>query len=128
MNKPEKFFAAISLTVNAFLIFAASVGTVTAIALMERADIRSVPPELLSTLVLTAVLVQFGEIAPKTLAARGATGWALVVARPMEFIIWAETVFIYLFTLVPRTIYRLAGGDPKRMGAVSHRGRAADAH
>ena len=119
VNKPEKFFAAISLTVNAFLIFTAAIGTVMAIGLVERADIRALPPELIATLVLTGIIVQFGEIAPKTLAARGATGWALVVARPIEFIIWAETIFIALFTIIPKLLYRLAGGDPKQMVGLS---------
>ena len=116
VNRHEKFFAAILLTENAFLVFASVVGTIMTIDLVERANIRAVPPELLATIVLTIVLVQFGEIIPKTLAARGANGWSLIVARPIQFFMWAETVVLYLFTIVPRLIYRFAGGDPNRMG------------
>ena len=116
VNKHEKFFAAILLTENAFLIFASAVGTVMTINLAEQVDIGGVPPELIATFVLTIVIVQFGQIIPKTLAARGANGWSLIVARPIQFVMWAETVVLYLFTLVPKLIYRLAGGDPGRMG------------
>ena len=115
LSNHDKFFASILLTENAFLIFASSVGTVIAFDLADRFDIQFIPPELLATLVLTIVIVQFGEITPKTLAARGSGLWSLVVARPVQWVMWIETWIIFLFTLVPRFIYRLAGGDPNRM-------------
>lgn len=115
LSKHDKFFSAILLTENAFLIFASSVGTVITFNLIDRFDIKFIPPELLATFVLTIIIVQFGKIMPKTLAARGSGIWSLVVARPVQWTIWIETWILFLFTLIPGFIYRLAGGDPNRM-------------
>lgn len=106
LENREKFFAAILLTENAFIIFASSVGTAIAINIWSAHG----PVLLLAPLVMTVFIVILGEITPKTLAAGAAERWALVVAGPVSVIMWLETYLIYFFTLLPRWIIRLMGG------------------
>jgi putative hemolysin len=59
---------------------------------------------------MTVLIVAFGEITPKTLAATASDRWSLVIARPIAAVMFLETFIIYLFTLLPRLILRTMGG------------------
>lgn len=105
LDQHEKFFATILLTENAFIIFASSMGTVMAIAILgDRGALLLVAP-----LVMTVIIVTFGEITPKTLAAASAERWSLIIARPIGFIMYLETFVIYFFTILPRLIFKVMG-------------------
>ena len=103
----EKFFATILLTENAFIIFASSLGTALAINLAG----GNPALVLIAPLVMTVVIVTFGEITPKTLAAGAAERWSLIVARPISVIMYLETSVIYLFTLLPRWLAKMMGKE-----------------
>jgi putative hemolysin len=103
VGQHERFFATILLTENAFIIFATSLGTSLAIALLG----GSATSVAIATAFMTVVIVTFGEITPKALAAQASERWAMVVARPIEFVMKLETFLIYLFTLLPRGLGRL---------------------
>ncbi|MFQ6029415.1 MAG: hemolysin family protein [Dehalococcoidia bacterium] len=103
LSRHEKFSATILLTENAFIIFASSVGAAMAINLVGGSEAAI----LMSTLVMIVFIVIFGEITPKALAAGASERWSLIIARPIELVMLAETFIIYLFTLVPRGITRL---------------------
>src|SRR5918992_1187812 len=104
--RPEKFFSTILLTENAFIIFASSFGTAMAINLLGGGEASI----LIATSVMTVLIVAFGEITPKTLAATASDRWSLVIARPIAAVMFLETFIIYLFTLLPRLILRTMGG------------------
>ena len=106
VEKHEKFFAAILLTENAFIILASSVGTAVAISLLGSNAFSVV----IATVVMTLLIVIFGEITPKSLAARASERWSVVVGRPVEIIMTIETPIIFVFTLLPRMILKLLGG------------------
>ncbi|MEK7778089.1 MAG: hemolysin family protein, partial [Chloroflexota bacterium] len=63
-----------------------------------------------ATIVTTVIIVMFGEIAPKSLAAQGAERWSLAVGRIIEVVMRLETWIIFLFTLPPRLVLWLMGG------------------
>lgn len=106
VSRHENFFATILFTENAFIILASSVGTAMAISIFGDGGITV----LLTTLVLTVLIVAFGEITPKALAAQAAGRWSLIVARPVEILMTLETFLIYFFTLLPKGILMLMGG------------------
>jgi putative hemolysin len=112
LARPEKFFSTILLTENAFIIFASSFGTAMAINLLGGGE-ASV---LIATLIMTVLIVAFGEITPKTLAATASDRWSLVIARPIAAVMFLETFIIYLFTLLPRLIFRIMGGRQHTWG------------
>ena len=106
VDRHEKFFATILLTENAFIILATSVGTAFAISLLG-SNPYSV---LVATVSMTLLVVVFGEITPKSLAARASERWSVVVGRPVEIVMALETPILFIFTLLPRLILKLMGG------------------
>ncbi|MBI4298336.1 MAG: HlyC/CorC family transporter [Chloroflexi bacterium] len=105
VERHDKFFATILLTENAFIILASSLGTALAISLLGDRGSTLV----IATVLLTIVIVTFGEITPKSIAAQMATRWSLVVSRPVELIMKVETPLIHLFSLVPSLVFRALG-------------------
>ena len=105
LSQHEKFFATILLSQNAFTIFATALGTALAADLLQDAGSAA----LLTTLILTVTISIFGEITPKTLAATYSERWSLAAAYPVRWMMLLSTPFIYLFTVVPRLIYKALG-------------------
>ncbi len=105
LEQHEKFFATILLTENALIIFASSMGTAMAIKILDDQGALL----LVAPLLMTVVIVIFGEITPKTLAAAFSERWSLVVARPIRLIMYLETFVIYFFTILPRLIFKVMG-------------------
>jgi putative hemolysin len=112
LSKPEKFFSTILLTENAFIIFASSFGTAMAITLLGGSEASI----LIATAIMTVVIVTFGEITPKTLAANFADRWALIIARPIGLVMLLETPVIYFFTVLPRIVMKFFGGHGHSFG------------
>ena len=109
VNQHEKFFSTILFTENAFIILASVMGSQLALSLVGENSIGI----LLAALIMTVLIVQFGEITPKTLAAHAAERWSLVIARPIAIVMAVETYVIYLFTLLPRLILKVIGGEQR---------------
>ena len=120
LSQHEKFFATILLSQNAFTIFATAIGTALAAELLQNAGYAA----LLTTVVMTVTISIFGEITPKTLAATYSERWSLAAARPVALVMLLSTPFIYLFTVVPRLIYKLQN-IARRMAAEPVRRRTS---
>ena len=64
----------------------------------------------IATLVITALVLLFGESAPKSYAVENSESWALRIARPLR---WAETVLLPLivtFDYLTRVVNTVTGG------------------
>jgi putative hemolysin len=105
VEQHEKFFATILLTENAFIIMSSSVGTALAISVLGESALSI----LVATVAMTFLVVVFGEITPKSLAAKAPERWSMVVGRPVQIIMLLETPIIFGFTLLPRLIMRMFG-------------------
>ena len=103
----EKFFATILLSQNAFTIFATALGTALAADLLEDSGSAA----LLTAVIMTVTISIFGEITPKTLAATYSERWSLAAAHPVRWTMLLCTPFIYIFTVVPRLIYKALGSS-----------------
>ncbi len=97
----DKLFATILLTENGFIIFASSVGTTLALRIFGQQGF------LVASIVMTVLIVLFGEITPKTFAARNAERMSLLVARPISVIVKVLTPVIYVFTLIANALISL---------------------
>ncbi|MGB9594509.1 MAG: CNNM domain-containing protein, partial [Anaerolineae bacterium] len=100
----DRLFATILLTENAFIILASSVGTALALRLFGEGG------QYLATLIMTIVLVTFGEITPKTFAAANAERMALIEGRMIEIAIKVMTAPVWLLTRVTNALVRLLSG------------------
>jgi len=102
----DRLFGTILLTENFFIILASSLGTALAITMFPHREWVTI----VASLVMTAFIVMFGEIAPKTFAAAHAEKLALIVARPMAGIIMIMHPLVWLFTRVTNSVIRVIGG------------------
>ncbi|MGH2374722.1 MAG: hemolysin family protein [bacterium] len=86
----------------------------TAVAVIATATmVRLVGPErgsLYAFAIITLVLLIFGDITPKTLAAHHADHLALLVARPVRFVSWLLGPVIRVLSLLTNLLTRPLGG------------------
>jgi putative hemolysin len=103
VEKHDKLFATILTTENFFIIIASSLGTALAL--------KTFGPDMLlvSSLVLTVLVVIFGEITPKVYAAQNSEKVALAVARPMLFIVRLLSPVIGILVGITSGLLRLTG-------------------
>ena len=106
----EKFFATILLSQNAFTIAATAIGTALMAERLQNAGYAAA----LTTVIMTVTISIFGEITPKTLAATYSERWSLLAGRPVAFVMLICAPFIYLFTALPRLMYKVMGTSPDR--------------
>lgn len=104
----DRLFGTILLSENLLIILASSLGTALALQFLGEEGL------IIATLVMTVVIVAFGEITPKTFAVQHSERMALIVARPMEFIMKVAYPLVWLFTRVTNLSIRLIGGGAKK--------------
>jgi CBS domain containing-hemolysin-like protein len=104
-SNQDRFFAAIVLLANLFVVLASSIGGVLAV---EAAGGYGL---LISTVGVTLVIAIFGELAPKVLAARAAERYALIVARPVEALTLLMRPVVAALIVVPNLFSRLFFGQ-----------------
>ncbi len=73
-------------------------------------------PALVSTLVMTALLLAFGEIIPKTIAVANNERWALRLAPLLERLAWVMTPVNVTFLFFTNFVVRLFGVHPTPHG------------
>jgi putative hemolysin len=107
VEKHDKLFATILTTENFFIIIASSLGTALALKMFG--------PDMLiwASLVLTFLVVIFGEITPKTYAAQNAEKVSLLVARPMLVLVNILTPLISILSAITSMLLRLTGQHGK---------------
>jgi putative hemolysin len=66
------------------------------------------------TLILTFFTLVFGELAPKRIAMQHPEGWALIVARPLDFVATVSRPAVWLLSVSTNLVVRLSGSDPTR--------------
>ncbi|NUT94838.1 MAG: HlyC/CorC family transporter [Saccharothrix sp.] len=65
------------------------------------------------TIVLTFLTLVFGELAPKRLAMQYALRWALLVARPLDFLSTLSRPVVWALSASTNVVVRLFGGKPE---------------
>jgi putative hemolysin len=101
----DRFFAAIVLLQNLFVVLASSIGGVLAVDAVGGYGL------LISAGGVTVVIAIFGELAPKVLAARAPERYALLIARPVEAVTLALRPLVAALIVVPNIFSRLFLGQ-----------------
>jgi len=107
MERPERFLSTILLGSN--LVNTAVAAVATTLALSIRDDSASV---VVATIAVTAVLLVFGDVGPKTFGSSYREKIALVFARPVEIVLWLLTPFAVVLSWIGMAFTRLMGGKP----------------
>ena len=106
LQKPERLLSTILLGNNFVNTAAAALATLITISLWGQQWV------IVSTIVLTAVLLVFCEVTPKTIATHHAERLSLRFARPVEVLSSGLTPFVLALSSVASRISRVYGGEP----------------
>jgi len=112
LTYPEKVLGTI-LTGNVFLNTAASSLVTYAVTLSVSDPERRAEAITLATFALTALILLFGEMIPKSIAARHPERWSFLVIGPVVFFIWLLSPVVKLLTLISNGFLRLFGEVPR---------------
>ncbi len=107
-DNPGKLLSTILIGNNIVNICASSIATAIAISIDP---IKGVG---IATAVMTVIVLIFGEITPKTIAAQNSEKISLRFAGPIIIITKLLTPFVIIFNAVTGVIVRLFGADPSK--------------
>lgn len=106
IEDPNKLLGAILIGNNIVNIGASSIATSLAINMWGDNSVGAV------TLIMTVLVLIFGEITPKSIAKQKSEGVALVVSKPIKICVFIFKPFIIVFTSISSVFIRLFGADP----------------
>ncbi|MFC1943924.1 hemolysin family protein [Chloroflexota bacterium] len=116
-ERPEKLLTAILLGNNFVNTAAAALATVAVVAILDNST--EATQVLIATGSITALLLVFGEIAPKTLATRHGERMALLYAKPMGLLMRLLYPLVLIFVWVGSGLARLIGGPTLPQALIS---------
>lgn len=106
LDSPSKLLGAILVGNNVVNIGASALMTSIFIVNFGEAGVG------IATAVMTVVVLIFGEITPKTLAAQNSEKLAFIVSRPISIIVYVLTPIIAILSVVTNAVVKLFGGKP----------------
>lgn len=108
IEDPNRLLGAILIGNNVVNIGASSLATVLATNIFGNSGVG------IATGVITILVLIFGEITPKSIAKQKSETVALMVVKPIQFIVFIFKPFVYVFTIISSLFIRLLGGDPNK--------------
>ena len=104
VKQPERLLSTILLGNNLVNTAAAALATALAVSVWQEHGI------LYATIGVTAILLVFGEVTPKTVAYQHAERMSLAFARPIEVISWLFTPFVAVLSWIASWFTKVVGG------------------
>ena len=104
---PSRLLGAILIGNNIVNIGASALATSVAVKAIGESGVGLV------TIIMTILVLIFGEITPKSIAKQNSEKVALKVSKPINIIVKLFRPFIAVFTAISSVFIRLLGGDPK---------------
>ncbi|MGG7179296.1 HlyC/CorC family transporter [Clostridium paraputrificum] len=109
IEDPNKLLGAILIGNNIVNIGASSIATSLAVKMSGGSEAAVA----ISTLIMTVLVLIFGEITPKSIAKQKSEKVSLLVGKPIKLVVFLFKPFISIFTGISSVFIRLLGGDPK---------------
>ena len=107
VEDPSKILSTILICNNIVNILASSISTIIFMNLFGKFGIGFAT--FMSTLVLTIVILIFGEITPKTIAVLKAEKLALVLYRPLKIVLLLLKPIVFIFSKISKIIMLIFG-------------------
>lgn len=107
---PSKLLGTILVGNNVINIGASALATAIAIELFQSKGVG------IATAVMTILILVFGEITPKSLAAQNSEKISLRVAKPLSLIVVILQPIVVMFTYVTNGLIKLLGGSTSNSG------------
>lgn len=105
-KNPEKLLATILIILTVLNISSASVATGLAIDVFDDNGVE------IATVIMTIVILIFGEVLPKTLGQRHAELFARLGGPSMSFVLYALTPVTFFLERMAKFVAKLTGGKP----------------
>jgi len=109
LDEHDRLFSAVILSGSLFTVLATSIGTALALKYFGKDGI------IVATVVMTFLIVVFGELAPKTFAVTYAEKVSLLLAKPVAFYIKLISPLVWIFKISSNFIIRLLGGKERQV-------------
>lgn len=109
IEDPNKLLGAILIGNNIVNIGASSLATVLATNIFGSSGVG------IATGIMTILILIFGEITPKSIAKQKAEAVAIIVVKPIQFIVLIFKPVVYIFTNISSLFIRFLGGDPNKV-------------
>jgi putative hemolysin len=103
--RDDRFFTAIVLLQNLFVVVASTMAALLAV------DLAGGWGLIVATIIVTSGIALFGEVTPKVLAAQSADRLSLLVARPAELLTIVLRPVVIVFAAAPNALARLLFGE-----------------
>ena len=107
--REDRFFAAIVVLQNLFVVIASTMAGLLAV------DLAGGWGLVFGTIIVSAGIALFGEVTPKVLAVKAADRLALLAARPAELLVLALRPVVVLFAAAPNVLGRLIFGEQAKV-------------
>ena len=107
VEKPERLLSTILLGNN--LVNTGAAALATALAVSQWGQDQGV---IIATAGVTIVLLIFCETTPKTIATHHSAGLSWAFVRPIEWLAWLLTPFVFMLGWIASWLGRLVGGGP----------------
>lgn len=104
VENPNKLLSAILIGNNIVNIGASALATSIAIDIYGSSGVG------IATIIMTLLILVFGEVTPKSLAARNSEKTSIRVAKPIYYITITLKPLIYVLTIITNGVIRLLGG------------------
>lgn len=104
---PSKLLGAILIGNNIVNIGASALATSVAVKVIGPSGVGVV------TVIMTILVLIFGEITPKSIAKQNSEKVSLMVSKPINFIVKVFNPLVLIFTAISGIFIRLLGGAPK---------------
>lgn len=118
-SHPERFLGAI-LTGNVFANVLAGVLTTLVLSAGAETNEERARAATIATLLVGAALLVFGEMVPKSIAARHSERWSLSMIRPVQALLWLLGPFAAALSWLVTNLLRLFGiSRPAREASLS---------
>ena len=103
VSDSSKLLSSILVGNNVVNIGASSIATSLFISIFGKEGVA------IATAVMTVLVLIFGEITPKSIAAQNSENVALKVAKPIKFIILILTPIVIVFNVITKVIFKIIG-------------------
>ena len=107
IDDPNKLLTSILIGNNVVNIAATSISTSLFIALIGPQGVA------VATFIMTILVLLFGEITPKTIAANSSEKVSILVSKPIKVLIFLLTPLVWVFNLITSVIFKILGVDNK---------------
>ena len=110
LENPRRLLTAILIGNNIANVAASAMATVVILDVLTLFNVTNFALGMaIVTVIMTVIILIFGEITPKTIAIRNPESLALWMARPVRSIMWLFSPFVWLFMAVSGFISNLFG-------------------